>query len=69
MTFTVENITSQITQLLLEYPDLEVIRSDPRMVCLHGDILVFRTYNDFTLRKTYIWMSISLSDLMSFLLL
>lgn len=53
MTFTVENVKSQIAQLLHEYPHLVVIRSDSQMVCLHGDILVFRTYNDFTLRKTY----------------
>jgi hypothetical protein len=53
MIFNVENIASQVTQLLHEYPDLVVNRSDSQMVCLHGKILVFRTYNDFTLRKTY----------------
>lgn len=53
MIFTVDTVKQQLTQLLLEYPDLEIVHSDSREVRLHGQILVFRTYNDFTLRKAY----------------
>ena len=53
MNFTVDTATAQITQLLHEYPGLTVVQSDSQMVRLHGHILVFRTYNDFTLRKKY----------------
>lgn len=53
MIFTTKTIKTQIAQLLHEYPDLVVVQSDSQMVRLHGHILVFRTYNDFTLRKTY----------------
>lgn len=53
MIFTVETVMPQIEQLLHEYPDLVVVQSDFQMVRLHGHILVFRNYNDFTLRKTY----------------
>ncbi|MFA5383106.1 MAG: SEC-C domain-containing protein [Eubacteriales bacterium] len=54
MIFTVETVTLQITQMLHEYPDLAIVQSDSQMVRLHGRILVFRTYNDFTMRKIYI---------------
>lgn len=53
MIFTVKTVTPQIAQLLHEYPDLAVVQSDSQLVRLHGHILVFRIYNDFTLRKTY----------------
>lgn len=53
MTFTTETITPQIAQLLNEYPDLIVVQSDSQVVRLHGHITVFRSCNDFTLRKTY----------------
>lgn len=53
MIFTTETVALQIAQLLHEYPDLAVVQSDSQMVLLQGHILVFRTYNDFTLRKTY----------------
>lgn len=53
MIFTVETITPQITHLLQEYPGLAVVQSDSQMVRLHGHILVYRIYNDFTLRRTY----------------
>ncbi len=53
MIFTVETVTPQIAQLLHEYPDLAVVKFDSQVVLLRGQILVFRAYNDFTLRKTY----------------
>ena len=53
MIYTVETVMPQVAQLLHEYPDLVVVQSDSQRVRLYGDILVFRTYNDFPLRKTY----------------
>ena len=53
MIFTADTIASQITRLLQGYPDLAVLQSDSTMVRLHGHVLVFRTHNDFTLRKIY----------------
>lgn len=54
MIFALETARPQITQLLQEYPDLTVVHSDSQMVRIHGHILVFRIYNNFTLRKTFI---------------
>lgn len=53
MIFTIEAVTPQIAQLLHEYPNLSVVQSDSQVVHLLGQILVFRTFNDFTLRRTY----------------
>ena len=53
MIFTVDTVKQQLTQLLLEYPNLEIVHSDSSLVRLHGQIMVFRTYNNFTLRKAY----------------
>ncbi len=53
MIFTIATVTPQIAQLLHEYPNLVVVQSDSQVVHLLGQILVFRTFNDFTLRKTY----------------
>ena len=53
MTFTTETIVPQVAQLLNEYPDLVVVQSDAEVVRLTGRILVFRSYNDFPVRKIY----------------
>jgi len=53
MIFTNESVKPQIAQLLNEYSDLTVVQSDSLTVRLNGQILVYRIYNDFTLRKTY----------------
>lgn len=53
MIFTTETVMPQIEKLLHKYPGLTIAQTDTRFVRLHGSIIVFRSYHDFTLRKTY----------------
>lgn len=54
MLFTVDTVKPQIAPLLHEYPNLAVVQSDFQILRLQGQILVHRTFNDYTLHKTYI---------------
>ena len=53
MIYSEETLEPQIAQLLIDYPNLVVVQSTQHFVRLHGSILVYRTYNGYTLHKTY----------------
>ena len=54
MIFTTKTIGPQLDRLCQVYPDLEVTRSGPTEVRLHGQIQVYLTANDFTVRNLYV---------------
>lgn len=53
MIYSEETLEPQIAQLLIDYPNLVVVQSTQHFVRLYGSILVYRSYNGYTLHKTY----------------
>lgn len=54
MIFTAETIGPQLDRLRQAYPNLAVTCSSPTEVRLHGQIQVYMTANDFTVRNLYV---------------
>lgn len=54
MIFTKELIAPQLVCLLRKYPDLVIMESNDSLIRLHGEILVHRILNEFSLHKTYV---------------